>query len=131
MASESPLSARTSPDRKIGEEPQLELLEMLRSRHRLLGQTYEGALRAYGNEANPECLVHAAHSMRERFDALPVAAEIERKHTADLTEQVRKSSTAWSHVLDKTTSLTVAGWIGEIDAVLQKFLIQLTAFFKW
>jgi hypothetical protein len=132
MASETSPSASAAPrDKRIGEEGQLELLALLRSRHKLLGQTYEGALRAYSDRANPESLVHAAHSMRELFNALPVAAEIEQKHTADLTDQVRQVSTAWSRTLEKTNSLSPEGWKGEIDAVLRKLLLELAGFFKW
>jgi hypothetical protein len=131
MASQSPLNASSPRSGKIGEDQQLELLELLRTRHRLLGQTYEGALRAYGDEANPECLVHAAHSMRELFDALAVAAQIERRRTADLKEEVQKASGAWFAAVKRTTALTPEGWTGEIDTVLRKLLLQLADFFKW
>jgi hypothetical protein len=132
MASGAPLSSTTPPNgKKIGEDQQLELLALLRSRHQLLGQTYEGALRAYADEGNPESLVQASHSMRELFDALPMAAQIEIKRTADLKEEVQRVSGIWSTALKKTTSLTAGGWTGPIDQILRQLLLQLADFFTW
>lgn len=132
MASEAPLSSAAPPNgKKIGEDQQLELLELLRSRHQLLGQTYEGVLRAYADQGNPESLVQASHSMRELFDALPVAAQIEVKRTADLKEEVQKMSGTWSAALKKTTSLTAGGWTDPIDQILRNLLLELADFFGW
>jgi hypothetical protein len=131
VAEAAPSASAGRTERKIADEGQFELLALLRSKHKRLGQTYEGALRAFADEANPECLVHAAHSMRELFDALPVAAEIERKRTADLTDQVRKISTIWSRAIKTSKSLTAEGWKGEVDAVLQRLLGEIAGFFKW
>jgi hypothetical protein len=132
VATDSSLPPSSGPaGKRIGDDGQLELLALLRSKHQRLGQTYEGALRAYADPVNPECLVHAAHSMRELFDALPIAVEIEQKRTADLKEEVQRILKAWSGSLKKTASLTDAGWTGQIDDVLRSLLTQLAQFFKW
>lgn len=44
------------PERQLGTPAQLELLRTLQARNPLLGQCYEGALRALADERNPDAL---------------------------------------------------------------------------
>lgn len=133
MTDESkPLDTTGPPSAKrIGNEPQLELLTALRARDSLLGQTYEGALRAYADEQNPDRLAQAAHSMRELFDALPVVAAVRVKPTASLGDKVMAISGVWFGSITRTAAFREAGWDGAIDAPLRKLLQQLGEFFRW
>lgn len=131
MSLQLPDAGEPAPKRPIGDSRQLELLEVLRVRHKRLGQTYEGVLRAYSDGENPDCLAQAAHSMRELFDALPIAAQVERKRTAEMGDEVARISNAWFLARGKTAALTARGWEGAIDAPLKNVLHQLGEFFGW
>src|SRR5438105_9926041 len=105
-----PGSASTSaePSISIGQfaDPaQLELLQTLRARHPLLGRTYEGALRAFANDHNPESLPQCAHSLRELFDALPLAVRADRKKPADLKAKVVEAAESWKRAVARTSTL--------------------------
>jgi hypothetical protein len=110
---------------------QRELLEALGKQHRRLAQTYEGALRTFSDERNPDCLAQSAHSMRELFDALPLAVGPPPRKPADLKGKVREITNAWVDALQKTTTIDGQKWAGEIDSHLAKFLERLAQFFKW
>jgi len=131
-----PTSTGSSPElssavRPFADPAQFELLEALRSRHPLLGLTYEGALRAFADEQNPESLPQCAHSLRELFDALPLAVRAERKKPADLKGKVVEIAEAWKHAVPKTSTLTGGRWAGDIDGHLRKLLEQFAGFFSW
>jgi hypothetical protein len=111
--------------------PQLELLEALRRLHPRLGQTYEGALRTFLDDRNPDCLAQCAHSIRELFDALPLVIRQPPQKPESLKAKVRQIADAWARAMDKTGTLGGDKWSGEVDNQLSKVLAQLTKFFKW
>lgn len=111
--------------------PQMELLEALHKQHPRLAQTYEGALRAFLDERNPDCLAQSAHSVRELFDALPLAVGPAPKRPADLKAKVQEITDSWMVARRKTATLDGQTWGGEVDSHLAKFLAHLATFFKW
>ncbi len=117
--------------RLFADPSQFELLEVLQNRHPLLGQTYEGALRALADEQNPESLVHCAHSLRELIGALPLAVRDEKKRPASLKAKVVEVAEAWKRQTGKTATLAGGGWNGPIDGPLRKVLRHLAEFFRW
>lgn len=110
---------------------QLELLEALGKQHRRLAQTYEGALRTFSDERNPDCLAQSAHSIRELFDALPLAVGPPPRKPADLKGKVREITDVWVAAIQKTTTIDGQTWVGDVDGHLAKFLERLAQFFKW
>lgn len=126
----TPSAAGPAAPRAVGDRAQGELLELLRARDPRLGQTYEGALHALANEANPDCLSQAAHSIRELFDALPAAVQLQRTKTATLGEKVAWIAGIWSKEVPRTAAVA-AGWVGSIDDPLRRALQALADFFRW
>jgi len=112
-------------------QPQLELLEALRKLHPRLGQTYEGALRTFLDERNPDCLAQSAHSIRELFDALPLVIDQAPQKPEPLKAKVRQIADAWASAMEKTVTLGGENWSGEVDNHLSRVLVRLTRFFKW
>jgi hypothetical protein len=119
------------PNRAFATPSQIELLEALGKLHPRLSQTYEGALRTFLDERNPDCLAQSAHSLRELFDALPLALGPPPKKPADLKAKLREITDAWAAAVQRTTTLDGQKWTGEIDGHLSKFLMRLAQFFRW
>jgi hypothetical protein len=111
---------------------QMQLLEVVQAKHPLLGQCYEGALRALGDQRNPDGLAQAAHSARELFDYLPLAVTTEMpKKPSDLTPMVRSLIEEWQKAITRTANITEQGWAGEIDDHLRRVLQRITDFVRW
>jgi hypothetical protein len=110
---------------------QVELLEALRKLHPRLAQCFDGALRTFMDQQNPDCLAQSAHSVRELFDALPLAIGPPPKKTADLKTKVRELADAWAATETKTAALEGQSWGGQVDGHLAKFLTRMAQFIQW
>ncbi len=134
MEHQEPLTSTEGPpaERRFASAQQMELLEVVRAKHPVLGQCYEGALRALHDQRNPDGLAQAAHSARELFDCLPLAvtADVPKK-PSDLTSMVRSVIEAWRSGISRTANITEQGWAGEIDDHLRRVLQRITDFVRW
>ena len=117
---------------RFGSPQQMELLAVVRARNPLLGQCYEGALRALSDEANPESLTHTAHSTRELVDYLPLAVRDRvPKKPPDLKGMVQAVVDDWQRAIRLTSNVTTEGWKGEIDVHLRRLLQRIARFVEW
>jgi hypothetical protein len=121
-----PTSAATAPERE-------QLAAALEALHPRLAELYEGALRAYADEANPESLAQAAYSMRELFDALHLAARQPRTRTVAMGTKVRQLRDAWADAVRTSQNFQPAtgAWSGEVDDALDGFLSSVRDFMAW
>jgi len=110
---------------------EIELLEALRKLHPRIGQCFEGGLRAFTDQRNPDGLAQSAHSIRELFDALPLATGPPPKKPADLKMKVRELADQWGAAARKTSSLDGRSWGGQVDGHLARFLTRMAQFVQW
>lgn len=100
----------------------------LRRRRETLANMYLGALSVTQSTGNRDYLSQAAHSIRELMEKLPEIIYVsvpERKGNLTMNDL----KIIWKATLKKTSCRNSAGWKGEIDSGLQKFLQRIETFF--
>jgi len=109
---------------------QRELVDALNEKDSRLAGIYLGVLWIRNHPSNPDGFAHAAHGMRELMEKLPIYLNFPvRQSDVSLTMKVNELGTAWQKGC-KSNCLN-AGWTGEIDGPLQKFLGTVVSFFAW
>ncbi len=97
-----------------------------------LSNMYLGAHTVLCQSNNPERYIHAAHSLREMIEKLPLYLEISKKKKGpSLKDKCINLARCWNNKALKSKSHNSGHFQGEIDGFLESFLKDLTAFLEW
>ena len=96
-----------------------------------LAKMYNGAICILADDANPEYLVLAAHSIRELMEKLPSKLEIPTKAPGgELARSVSSLIENWKQTKESSQSWTGTNWQGKIDQPLTEFFNKLEHLFE-
>lgn len=110
-------------------ERQFALHSELGRRKETLADMYLGALIVLQGSSNPDYLAQAAHSIRELMEKLPKIISVSMRECKNSITTVEMKD-SWQSAIKKTSCHSIAGWGGEIDPDLRKFLQKAEIFFE-
>ena len=117
-------------DHLSGQE--IALYNALADKEQLLAAMYLGALMAYSQLENPVRFALTGHSLRELLDKLPTYIDVPvPAKPGNLKSEVQTLADSWKNMVKRTKCLSEAGWQGDIDGHLQKFLGKTSSFIDW
>jgi len=106
-------------------QQQLDLLGALHELSPRLARMYEGALRVFAQESNPECFAQAALSIREVFDKLHLATKQQPPpRTVSMRTKANQVRDAWQRMIRTSQAFKpeTGRFEGEVNGSLGRFL---------
>jgi len=111
---------------------QLALHSALVKKNTGLSNMYLGAHIVLRQTNNPERHIHAAHSLREMIEKLPLYLEIsEKKKGPSLKDKCITLKRCWKNKALRSNAHHAGQFKGEIDSFLEAFFKDITEFLKW
>jgi hypothetical protein len=143
MTSDELGAASDGPNPSAGSDPvspphielsglQRALFRALAARDGALASMYYGAVWALSASGNPDRLAQCAHSLRELMEKMSEVLDVPVKARKEsLRVKVQEVESAFSDACKRSSCRAGAGWAGELDPHLRKFLTRVETFFGW
>ena len=92
-----------------------------------LARMYLGALRVLADEANPDAMPLAAHTLREIMEKLPESLDVPLKASAGALSNLRVAGLLpiWQKAVNRSSCHSNGEWQGQLDGPLERLLKRL------